>query len=84
MQKTFLKFIGMRWALPIAFASFMVITTGCGNTSSEEPATPEPTEIAPATESTTDTTNAGGDTTALPPVDSNAASKPVGDKQPPK
>lgn len=84
MQMNFQKFLSLRWALPVAVASVMVLTTGCGNTASEEPAAQETTETAPAPEATTDTTNAGGDTNALPPIDTNAASKPVGDKQPPK
>lgn len=85
MQKSFVKFMSMRWALPLAFSSLVILAGSCGNTSSEEAAAPEATEtVAPAPEATTDTAASTGDTTGLPPVDTSAASKPVGDKQPPR
>jgi PBP1b-binding outer membrane lipoprotein LpoB len=85
MQKNFLKIAGLRRALPVAIASLMIVSTGCGNAAEEAPAEEATTEVAPAPEaSTTDTAATTIDTTAMPPIDTTATGKPVGDKQPPK
>ncbi len=76
MQKTFLRFRGFCWALPLALVTVMAIGCGSGETPAEEPAATE--EVAPAaTEAApVDTTTATVPDTTNMPTDTSAGGKP--------